>query len=99
MTPSLYFDYNKSAFAWGQANLNCKGIWWGEKCYAFKGHLSPKSWLFDQILLQIVPFVVLGTLEKKYGEGSILDVFGAKSEENDKVSKIKLETVPDGVTL
>jgi predicted RNA-binding protein len=50
-------------------------------------------------LPQIVPFVILGTLEKKSGKISILDVFGAKSEENDKVSKIKLETVPDGVTL
>jgi hypothetical protein len=40
------------------------------------GHLSPKSWLF--ILPQIVPFVILGTLEKKYGKGSILDVFEAK---------------------
>ena len=28
-----------------------------------------------------------------------MDVFGAKSEENGKVSKIKLEIVPDGVTL
>ena len=51
------------------------------------GHLSPKSWLFDQILPQIVPFVILGTLEKKSGKRSILDVFGAKSEENGKVSK------------
>jgi predicted RNA-binding protein len=50
-------------------------------------------------LLQIVPSVILGTLEKKSGKGSILDVFGAKSEENGKVSKIKLEIVPDAVTL
>jgi predicted RNA-binding protein len=50
-------------------------------------------------LPQIVPFVILGTLEKKSGKGSILDVFGAKSEENGKISKIKLKTVPDGVTL
>jgi hypothetical protein len=53
-----------------------------------EGHLSPKSWLFDQILPQIVPFVILGTLEKKSGKGSILNVFWAKSEENGKVSKI-----------
>jgi hypothetical protein len=50
-------------------------------------------------LPQIVPFVILGTLEKKSEKESILDVFGAKSEETDKVSKIKLEIVPDGVTL
>jgi predicted RNA-binding protein len=48
-------------------------------------------------LPQVVPFVILGTLEKKSRKGSILDVFGAKSEENGKVSKIKLEIVPDGV--
>ena len=41
------------------------------------GHLSPKSRLYDQILPQIVPFVILGTLEEKSGKGSILDVFGA----------------------
>jgi hypothetical protein len=38
-------------------------------------------------LPQIVPFVILGTLEKKSRKGSILNGFGAKSEENDKVSK------------
>ena len=64
-----------------------------------RGHLSPKSWLFDQILPQIVLFFILGTLEKKSGKGSIFDIFGAKSEEKGKVSKIKLEIVPDGVTL
>jgi hypothetical protein len=63
------------------------------------GHLSLKSRLFDQILPQIVSFVILDTLKKKSEKGIILDVFGAKSEEIDKVSKIKLETVPDGVTL
>ena len=41
------------------------------------GHLSPNLCLFDQILPQIVPFVILGTFEKNSGEHIILDVFGA----------------------
>ena len=43
----------------------------------FGGHLSPNSSLFDQILPQIVPFVILGTFEKNSGKHAYLDVFGA----------------------
>ena len=43
MTPNLYFDWNKSVFALGQANLKCKCIWRGEKCTAFEGSFKPES--------------------------------------------------------
>ena len=43
----------------------------------FGGHLSPNSSLFDQILPQIVPFVILGTFERNSGKHAYLDVFGA----------------------
>ena len=36
------FARKKSAFAWGQANLKCKGIWWDEKCVAFRGSFKPE---------------------------------------------------------
>ena len=39
-----------------------------------RGHLSPKSCFYDQILPQIVSFVILGTLDKNSGKLSILDV-------------------------
>ena len=42
MTPNLYCEENKSAFAWGQANLKCKGIWWDEKCTSFGGSFKAK---------------------------------------------------------
>ena len=33
----------KAHFAWGQANLKCKGIWWGEKWSVFRGSFKSES--------------------------------------------------------
>ena len=41
-----------------------------------RGHLSPNSWFIDQILPQIVSFVILGTWEVNSGKRRILDDFG-----------------------
>ena len=55
---------------------------------AFLGsHLSPKSWFYDQILPQIVSFLILGTWDMISGNRSILDVFELKSEETTKSKK------------
>jgi hypothetical protein len=40
------------------------------------GHLSPKSCFYDQILPQIVSFVILGTWDMNSGKWSILELFG-----------------------
>jgi hypothetical protein len=41
-----------------------------------RGHLSPKSCFYDQILPQIVPFVILGIWNVISAKWSILELFG-----------------------
>lgn len=62
------------------------------------GHLSPKSWIYGQILPQIASFLILGTWVVISGIWSILDVFMLKNEENKKTKKSQKFTL-DGVRL
>ena len=60
-----------------------------------KDHLSQKSYLYDQILSQIVSFCILGNWDEKSGNRHFLD---EKSDENDKVAKTRQKRKADGVT-
>ena len=42
------------------------------------GHLSPNSYLFDRISPKVVPFLILGTFERKITKEAISGVFGVK---------------------
>ena len=52
-----------------------------------RSHLSPKSYLYDQILPQIASLCILGTWDRKSEKWHFLEEFRRKREENDEVTK------------
>ena len=92
----MYFDLYKSSFAWDKQILSVE-IFDKELFGTFlRGHLSLKSVNNDQILPQIISFVILRAWDVNSRKGSILDYFWLMYEENEKVQEIQVLT-SDGV--